>query len=410
MTPRRRSTVTPGISPRSPSPPRHSFVCKHAKARISGMKTTSQSFTMARLRFLLVSLLLLISSAKSDSLDVSVVTSPSQAWLDHEPALQLAQSHFLSSVSDDSFQRRWTQCSSDASLHVRVSISVDEETRSRPPTYSDRLPEGFLINPDLGMKLGAENERLHISVRGQSVLGATYALYHMAERCQLQPCACWGEKSHELEASFTLRTLSEEGQLLDLPDIAYRTDQGPDYLNSSLVQQECDRLLQLVPSMMQHRFNSLTILHHDMEEYVDYTYLEGVQVYSDTDPHRNRSKALSAIINDFVHKLQAYHLTVFFQPYEVSCPPQLCDKLKLYAGSADLQRVLIARYKEFFEKVDADGIIVTVSGELHVVYNVCCSKYALMTHHIEERVQFHNYTSDIIMTCFMVGCYASQTY
>lgn len=293
--------------------------------------------------------------------DVDVQTLPENV-LRSEKALLLAENHIRSTLSSANFVRDRQRCSDTESdnLSVQIRVTVDSTShglQKGSPSHF-RRPDGFTVHEAQQTRSG-----LRIAVHGQSVLGAAYGLFHLAERCQLKPCTCWNERSQELEPSFSLRTLSEEGQLFDFPDVAYRTQLPPDYINTTLIMRDYRRLMQLVPFMLEHRFNSLTILHHDIEEYVEYTYLEGIEVYPTDDIHRNRSRALSRIIKQFVSEMHAYHLSVLFQPYEVSCPPQLCAKLNLSAGSPDLQRVLTARYKEFFERTGADGIIVTVSGK-----------------------------------------------
>ncbi|XP_065191048.1 uncharacterized protein LOC135822251 [Sycon ciliatum] len=263
----------------------------------------------------------------------------------NEPALKVAENYLNDTLNslkcDDNglfAKERWE-------LVVRIKV-LDRHSKN----------ESYLVRRFLTDERSADV----ISVEGVGVLGTVFGVFAFAQQCRVNPCQCGGVEIQHTEPSFTLRTLSEEGQLLDLPDRGYRLDTNP-YLNTSKITEECAYIQStLVPEMLKHGFNSLTILHHDLEEYVTYKYLSGVSVYAADDPHVNRSAALSLLIKSFVNTLHSYHLTVFIQPYEVSCPPVLC-KLNLYAGSPDLDHVLQARYREFFELTDVDGVIVTVS-------------------------------------------------
>ena len=288
-----------------------------------------------------------------------VVRYPDVGILNDEPAMRVAHDHLIRTL--EGLQCGGADATTPvATSPVRLVINITVQDRTS-------VNESFVVSGVRTLSQEKDNASSFttyaVSIAGQGVLGTVYAMFALGEQCQLQTCSCGEWQKVQAEPSFTLRTLSEEGQLLDLPDVSYRSKSGPSYLNVGLVTSECDYIVSiLVPEMLKHGFNSLTILHHDLEEYVTYKYLTNITVYNESDPHLNRSLALGALIRNFTETLQSYHLTVLFQPYEVSCPPVLCKKLKLYAGTPDLQRLLSARYREFFEATNADGIVVTVSG------------------------------------------------
>jgi hypothetical protein len=75
---------------------------------------------------------------------------------------------------------------------------------------------------------------------------------------------------------------------------------------------------------------SITLLHSDLEDYVTYdglpAFLPGAPpVYGPSDPHRSRAASLIAVVAPWVaHLTHDYGLAIYFQPYELSSPPQLC--------------------------------------------------------------------------------------
>ena len=170
---------------------------------------------------------------------------------------------------------------------------------------------------------------------------------------------------------YSLRTISEEGQLLDIPDRSYYTEDY-NHFNISLLQEETLLLeYEIVPAILRLQLNSLTILHSDLEDYVNYdtlnTFIPNAPIiYPSNDPHRTRQADLISIIAPWVeHLTNDYGIAVYFQPYEFSSPNGICNNPKYFnctLGSPDIGNILKARYTEFFAAVPScAGIVATVT-------------------------------------------------
>ena len=60
---------------------------------------------------------------------------------------------------------------------------------------------------------------------------------------------------------YSQRTLSEQAQLLDFPDMGYRTGVGGKDFNVSRIASECRTLLQMAPTLHSLRVNTLQVMH-----------------------------------------------------------------------------------------------------------------------------------------------------
>jgi len=194
-------------------------------------------------------------------------------------------------------------------------------------------------------------------VEGGSALGVAYGLYHLAEQIRL------GEDVWQVRARegpfFRDRLFSEEGQLLDLPDRGYYSDDPP-YLNVDVLKSEIAHLRALLPHLLRHRFNGLTILHLNVEDYVDYDLLDK-PIYAQDDPHRARSKVLCELMKEFVDYAHSLHLHVHLQVYELAYPPAVGQHYRLTDASPDAAKVIDAKYRELFSRVPLDGMIITAT-------------------------------------------------
>eukprot|EP00039_Didymoeca_costata_P005782 m.84522 g.84522 ORF g.84522 m.84522 type:complete len:694 (+) comp12971_c0_seq2:22-2103(+) len=233
--------------------------------------------------------------------------------------------------------------------YVNLSVTVH--------SFDSFSYEGESFNLEVSQLQG---DYVKVNVFANGPRGAAYGLFHIGHTLQAQQALVDVSKTPD----FALRTESEEGQLLDFPDRGYWTTQHP-FINTTLIQQECDQLVELAGYLLEDGYNSLTILHHELEAYVTYDNLKlaNVTVYGPNDPHRARVAALQSIIAKFVKEVQSkFRFKVYFQPYELSLPPGLNQTtLNITAGSNSLSAIVDARYTEFLATIPADGIIITVS-------------------------------------------------
>jgi hypothetical protein len=87
----------------------------------------------------------------------------------------------------------------------------------------------------------------------------------------------------------------------------------------------------VVPALLRLRMNALIVLHSDIEDYVTYdtlpAHLPGAPaIYAAGDPHRQRRAGIVAVMAPWIARLRAlYGLDFFFQVYELSSPPGVCN-------------------------------------------------------------------------------------
>lgn len=218
----------------------------------------------------------------------------------------------------------------------------------------------------LGLAYAVHNLREHLTLNSSraSIVGSTTTTSSVVSVMLRQ-------FSSSPSPVYTLRTISEEGQLLDLPDRSYYTVDYQHFNVSLLIDETLLLEYEIIPAILRLRMNSLTILHSDLEDYVTYDTLpqympNAPPIYGPNDPHRTRQKDLIAIIGPWVeHLTNDYGITVYFQPYEFSSPPGMCDNPQYFnctLGSPDIGNILKARYTEFFSAVPyCAGIVATVT-------------------------------------------------
>ena len=129
-----------------------------------------------------------------------------------------------------------------------------------------------------------------LRITGAGLLGLAYSVHDLREFLALSSleaadgedsCAPWRravaaffERGPPSPPHFALRTYSEEGQLLALPDRGYYL---PDESAADVaaIQAEADALeAEVVPAILRLRMNTLTVLHSDVEDYVSYDLRE----------------------------------------------------------------------------------------------------------------------------------------
>lgn len=214
-------------------------------------------------------------------------------------------------------------------------------------------PEGYRIRP---ISLSGRKSLL---VEGDE-RGTMYGLFKLAERIYL------GDDLWQIDITsapaFPLRIFSELGQLLDIPDIGYYTEQPP-YVNERLLREEVDEAKQLIRHIVSLGYNSFAVLNLGVEEYIDYRYLDK-QVYAPNDRHRTRSVVFCRYLTELCEYAHSLGVDVYLQVYEIQFPPQLDKLYGVELDSPNIERIITARYKELFERIPLDGMIITAT-EVH---------------------------------------------
>ena len=203
-----------------------------------------------------------------------------------------------------------------------------------------------------------------VSFRGRKVLmiegderGTMYGMFKLAERIRIED-DFWQVKIN-MAPAFPLRTFSEEGQLLDIPDRGYYSDNSP-FVNEKILREEVDEVKELIQHIVSLGYNAFSLLHLGVEEYIDYKYLDK-QVYSNDDPHRERSEVFCKYLKEVCDYAHSLHVDVYLQVYEIQYPAQLDKLYGIDIDSPNIEQVIIARYRELFERLPLDGMIVTAT-------------------------------------------------
>ena len=189
--------------------------------------------------------------------------------------------------------------------------------------------------------------------------GAAYGLVHLAERLVIDG-PDWQMRASSSPV-LAERMFSETGQLLCLPDWGFWSEQPP-YVDEAVLDEEIDELKRLAPHLVRNRFNALCIMHMNVDAYIDYRYFER-PVLREHDRHFERSKIFCARLTELVEHFHRHHIRVYLQVYEFSYPHTLAEHplVETFEGRC---RFFSARYREFFERVPCDGIVMTL-GEPH---------------------------------------------
>jgi hypothetical protein len=208
------------------------------------------------------------------------------------------------------------------------------------------------------------------------LLGLAYALHDAREALELNRTAGIASRlgAGPLRAppNYALRSWSEEGQLLDLPDRGYYDGSSAD---SAAIAAECAALeAEVVPALLRLRMNALIVLHSDIEDYVTYDTLPALlpgapAIYAADAPHRARRAGIVGVMAPWIaHLKTAYGIDFFFQVYELSSPPGVCNAAGAVAPLLNCSleapataALLEAKYGELAAALPAlAGIFVTV--------------------------------------------------
>ena len=237
----------------------------------------------------------------------------------------------------------------DAPLPAGDVIVVDPAPHASP-AWKPAKPDGFRIQPE------SLADRRAVTVEGD-VRGMMYGLFKLAERVRV------GEDLWSISASaapaFPFRFYSEEGQLLDIPDMAYYSDQPP-YVDQERLQKETDELKRLVDNVIRQGFNTLVVLHLSFEEYVDYRYLDK-PIYQKDDRHLVRSPVFCKYLTELCDYAHARHVDVYLQLYELQFPPRLDELYGVKLDSPNIEKIIKAKVRELFERVPLDGLYITAT-------------------------------------------------
>ena len=150
---------------------------------------------------------------------------------------------------------------------------------------------------------------------------------------------------------------SEQGQLLDLPDRNYYSEEPP-YVNEAMLRGEVDEAKRLVDAVVKLGFNAITFLHVSFEDYIDYEDLEG-PIYPSDDRHRVRSPVFCRYLSELCDYAHARHVEFYLQTYEIQYPSEVDRLYGVRLDSPNLPKVLAARCRELFRRVPLDGLVIT---------------------------------------------------
>ena len=213
---------------------------------------------------------------------------------------------------------------------IFVLDAVLPEVSARHPeisiTFEDQLSNDNLSTArvQLSENWTPSDESYIVQVMGSSVmitangrLGLAYCLHDLSAHLALRVTQDKSAVSYEqallsftavLREAYDIRTWSEEGQLLDLPDRSYYSDTAP-FVDTELLQSECSALEgELVPALLRLGMNSITILHSDVEDYITYDALpsfrpDAPQIYNASSPHRTRAVALAGVMAPWIRHI-----------------------------------------------------------------------------------------------------------
>lgn len=162
--------------------------------------------------------------------------------------------------------------------------------------------------------------------------------------------------------AFAARFYSDQGQMLDAPDRGFYLPSGA--LNVSRVSREASTLRALVPMLQEHGFNAFIFEASGIEDFISYNHLgNGSEVYALGDAHRARTDAWQAQLAPFVSSLAADGISPYMMLFDLMYPPALARVRNITSvDSPDLLPVLIARFRELFERLPAlEGLLIYVT-------------------------------------------------
>jgi len=271
----------------------------------------------------------------------------------NDAGLSLALEDLTDALEMTSGQVSVVYRSPDRELPVGDLIFVGHTKEVSAYPWKPDKAEGYRIRP---MTISGHKA---VAVEGDDA-GLVYGVFKLAERIRL------GDKlwsiSMEAAPAFPLRFYSEEGQLLDIPDMGYYSDKPP-YVNESRLRKEVTELKRLVDDVIRQGFNTLVVLHLSFEEYIDYRYMDKDKpVYQPDDRHLVRSPVFCKYLSDLCDYAHDRHVDVYLQLYELQYPRQLNKLYGVGLDSPNIGRIIKAKTRELFERVpQLDGLYITAT-------------------------------------------------
>ncbi len=271
----------------------------------------------------------------------------------NDAALALAMKDLTDALEMTSGQVSVVYREPDRELPVGDLIFVGDAKEVSAKPWKPAKAEGYRIRP---MTLSGHKA---VAVEGDDA-GLVYGVFKLAERVRL------GDKlwsiSMEAAPAFPLRFYSEEGQLLDIPDMGYYSDKPP-YVNEPRLRKEVTELKRLVDDVIRQGFNTLVVLHLSFEEYIDYRYMDKDKpVYKPDDRHLVRSPVFCKYLSDLCDYAHDRHVDVYLQLYELQYPRQLNKLYGVQLDSPNIARIIKAKTRELFERVpQLDGLYITAT-------------------------------------------------
>ncbi len=292
--------------------------------------------------FLLAGVLLLLTVVASQAQAAISLVVPQEKR--NDAGLILAVEDVQHALSDSGIVYHRLQATLPAGDLILLGRPLEMTPLSDPPLQ----PEAFRI------RAAGLAGRKAVVIEGDE-RGLMYGAFKLAERIRLgeDPFALTIESAPE----FPLRMFSEEGQLLDLPDQSYYAEQSP-YVDESRVRKEIDEAKRLVDHVARLGFNTITFLHVNCEDYIDYRYLDQ-SIYAEGDRHLVRSPVFCRYMSELCDYAHARHIDVFLQLYEIQYPPKLDALYGVDLDSPNIQTIISAKCRELFERIPLDGLVIT---------------------------------------------------
>ncbi len=242
-----------------------------------------------------------------------------------------------------------------------LQLAVSELTRALPASGAHVVLRGsgaFLVGDtaeNQGFEILPENGRLVVQSKGAGLIYGAFRLAEMIRRDGFNPRLRLRE-----QPAFAERMFSYEGTVLNLPDEGYYFRNRP-YVNPFTIREQAEAARTAMRHLLRYGFNSITFLHLNLEDYVDYDQLgDGFKVYAADSHHRVRSKEFCRVLREVTAYAHSLHMRLYIQIYDFSFPDHL-DGRQLNDQSEFTWRIVDARLSEMLQRTGVDGLVVTAT-------------------------------------------------